>query len=219
MRATKMAAKATVVSMFALTLFLGIPGGGDAGAQCVPTPLPAAGIGPVNPANGYPRYYVDAAGLALGPCLDPTTGLCVVAAADLPNPLAPVSFPGNFFEEWFYWLANAKMSVGATGLGTLVMAVEGAFLNGAVAPGDQIVFSRLRIRVPGLVPNNTYTVTHPYGVESLTADGLGVINFTTDSIGLAATGFDGPTKAGSRIGPRYLVWDATAPAAPAGEKK
>src|SRR5262244_4323721 len=103
MRATKMAAKATVVSMFALTLFLGIPGGGDAGAQCVPTPLPAAGIGPVNPANGYPRYYVDASGLALGPCFD-LGGLCVLTPADLPNPLAPLSFPGNFPEEWFYSL-------------------------------------------------------------------------------------------------------------------
>jgi len=27
-----------------------------AGAQCTNTPLPAAGIGPVNPANGFPRY-------------------------------------------------------------------------------------------------------------------------------------------------------------------
>src|SRR5262245_1892136 len=216
MRAATMVTRATAVSMIALALLVG-SGGPDVGAQCVPTPLPAAGIGPVNPANGYPRYYVDASGLALGPCLDPTTGLCVVAAADLPNPAAPVSFPGNFFDEWFYWLANAKMPVGATGLGTLVMAVEGSFLNGAVVPGDQIVFSRLRVRVSGLVPNNTYVVTHPYGVDTLVADGLGVINETTDSIGLAATGFNGPTAATSRIGPRFLTWDpATAPAAPAG---
>src|SRR5881628_125009 len=190
--------KSRARSVIALAVLLSAGVAGKASAQCTNTPLPAAGIGPVNPANGYPRYYVDASGLALGPCLDPTTGLCLVAAADLPNPLAPVSFPGNFFDEWFYWSADAGLTLPNGGRGLLVMAVEGAFLNGPVVPGDQIVFSRLRIRLSGLVPNNTYTVTHPYGVESLTADALGVINTTTDSIGLAATGFNGPTAAGSR---------------------
>jgi len=199
-----------------LAMLLCVAAAGTARAQCTNTPLPAAGIGPVNPANGYPRYYVDASGLALGPCLDPNSGFCLLTPADLPNPAAPVSFPGNFPEEWFYWSGDAGLTFPNGGKGLLVMAVEGAFLNGPVVPGDQITFSRLRIRANGLVPNNTYTVTHPYGVESLTADALGVINTTTDSIGLAATGFDGPTKAGSRIGPRYLVWDATAPAPPAG---
>src|SRR5262245_45527180 len=188
----------------------------DARAQCTNTPFPAAGVGPVNPANGYPRYYVDASGLALGPCFD-LAGNCPTTAADLPNPLAPLSFPGNFFDEWFYWLANAKMTLPNGGLGTLVMAVEGSFLNGAVVPGDQMVFSRLRVRVSGLVPNATYTVTHPYGVDSLVADGLGVINEPADSLALGALGFSGgPTAPASRVGPRFLVWDATLPAPPAG---
>jgi len=185
---------------------------GNARAQCTNTPLPAAGLGPVNPANGYPRYYVDASGLALGPCFD-LAGNCPTTAANLPNPPAPRSFPGNFPEEWFYWLAGARMTLPSGGLARLTMAVEGAFLNGPVVPGNQVTFSRLRVRVSGLLANATYTVTHPYGVESLTADGLGVINATTDSFG---AGFTGPTAATSRIGPRFLVWDAVAPAAPAG---
>jgi len=207
--------KTMVRCVAGLAMLLCVAAAGTARAQCTNTPLPAAGIGPVNPANGYPRYYVDASGLALGPCFD-LGGLCVLTPADLPNPLAPLSFPGNFPEEWFYSLGTAKMTLPNGGIANLVMAVEGAFLNGPVVPGDQITFSRLRIRVSGLVPNGTYTVTHPYGVESLTADGLGVINATTDSIGLAASGFNGPTAAGSRIGPRFLVWDATPPAAPPG---
>src|SRR5215470_2004148 len=207
--------KTMVRCVAGLAMLLCVAAAGTARAQCTNTPLPAAGIGPVNPANGYPRYYVDASGLALGPCFD-LGGLCVLTPADLPNPLAPLSFPGTFPEEWFYSLGTAKMTLPNGGIANLVMAVEGAFLNGPVVPGDQITFSRLRIRVSGLVPNGTYTVTHPYGVESLTADGLGVINATTDSIGLAASGFNGPTAAGSRIGPRFLVWDATPPAAPPG---
>jgi len=188
---------------------------GAAGAQCTNTPLPAAGIGPVNPANGFPRYYVDASGLALGPCLS-LDGLCPLTPDLVPNPLAPIAFPANFPAEWFYWLARARLTLPNGGLGTLTMGVEGSFLNGVVVPGDQITFSRLRIRVSGLVANNTYTVTHPYGVESLTADGLGTINVTFDSRA-GAPGFVGPTVAGvSRIGPRYLAWDAAAPAPPAG---
>ena len=208
--------KAIARSVIGLVVLLGAGVARDARAQCTNTPLPAAGIGPVNPANGYPRYYVDTSGLALGPCLDPNSGFCLLTPADLPNPAAPVSFPGNFPEEWFYWSGDAGLTLPNGGSGILVMAVEGAFLNGPVVPGDQITFSRLRIRFRGLVPNNTYTVTHPYGVETLTADGFGVINTTTDSIGLAATGFNGPTAAGSRIGPRFLVWDAAAPTPPAG---
>src|SRR5262245_6510964 len=216
MKLVGIGARLIVVSFTLASGLLSPPLTGDARAQCTNTPLPAAGVGPVNPANGYPRYYVDASGLALGPCFD-LAGNCPLMADALPNPLAPISFPANFPDEWFYWLANAKMTLPNGGLATLVMAVEGAFLHGAVLPADQIVFSRLRIRVSNLVPNATYTITHPYGVESLVADALGVVNMTTDTLALGALGFSGgPTAPGSRVGPRFLVWDAALPAPPAG---
>src|SRR5207245_6424424 len=60
-----------------------------------------------------------------------------------------------------------------------------------------------------------YTITHPYGVETLVASNLGAINVTVDN-GIAAPGFTGPVTAGSRVGPSFLQWDATLPAAPAG---
>src|SRR5207244_3806851 len=72
-------------------------------------------------------------------------------------------------------------------------AVEGTFLNGGVAAGNQMVFGRIRIRVDGLQPGGLYTVTHPYGVKTFTADGLGVINDTVTvgavPIGLVPTAF------------------------------
>src|SRR5207253_4317059 len=72
-------------------------------------------------------------------------------------------------------------------------ALEGTFLNGVVAAGNQMVFSRIRIRVDGLQPGGLYTVTRPYGAKTFTADGLGVINDTVTvgavPIGLVPTAF------------------------------
>ena len=44
---------------------------------------------------------------------------------------------------------------------------------------------------------------------------VGAINATVDN-GILAPGFTGPVTAGSRVGPSFLQWDATLPAAPAG---
>jgi len=136
--------------------------------------VPLAGFGPIDPANGFPTYYQDSTALALAPCLDVVCN----PALGLPNPALPLSFPDNFPVEVFYSRAIAKMTVGTVSA-LYTAAVEGTFLNGAVAlAGDQIVFSRVRVRVAGLQPGGLYTVTHPYGVTTFTADGFGVINDT-----------------------------------------
>jgi len=197
----------------------------DAAAQvCTNTPLPAAGLGPVNPANGFPRYYDDATATAVVPCLIPgpavgVAGVC--GALDVPNRAVPVAFPANFPQEFPYWSATATMTMPTGGKALLVHTVTGSFVpnpvTGVVTPtaGLQLVFSRLRIRIAGLQPFGTYTITHPYGVETFIANNLGSINQTIDT-GAGVPGFLGPVSAGSRVGPSYLVWDATPPAAPAG---
>jgi len=76
--------------------------------------------------------------------------------------------------------------------------------------GLQLVFSRLRIRILGLQPLATYTITHPYGVETLIANNQGAINQTIDT-GILAPGFFGPVSPGSRVGDTYLKWDAALP--------
>src|SRR5262245_8250946 len=81
--------------------------GGDVRAQCR---SPLASFGPIEPTNGFPAYYVDTSGLGLEACLDPTSGLCLITPVDLPNPAAPVSFPGNFPEEFFYWSGDADLA-------------------------------------------------------------------------------------------------------------
>src|SRR5262245_29310981 len=153
--------------------------------------VPLAGFGPIDPANGFPMYYQDSTALALAQCLDP---VCAGPAflATLPNPNLPVSFPDNFPVEMFYSRLIAKFTVGTVNV-LYTAAVEGTFLNGVVAAGNQMVFGRVRIRVDGLQPGGVYTVTHPYGAKSFTADGLGVINDTVTvgavPIGLVPTAF------------------------------
>src|SRR5947209_5162706 len=131
---------------------------------------PLFGFGPIDPVDGFPQYYQDSNGLALQQCLD---AVCGGVGFVLPDPNLPLSFPDNFPVEVFYSRAISKMTVGPI-LATYVAALEGSFANGNVAlPGDQVVFTRVRVRILGAAPGGTYTITHPYGVEVLQADTLG----------------------------------------------
>src|SRR5437870_4702051 len=150
----------------------GVPPAPPAPVGCT---VPLAGFGPIDPANGLPMYYQDSTGLALAQCLD-TVCAGPAFVTTLPNPALPVSFPNNFPVEMFYSRAIAKTTVGAVSV-LYTAALEGTFFNGVVAlPGDQVVFTRVRIRVAGLQPGGLYTVTNPYGVKTFTAGGLGVVD-------------------------------------------
>src|SRR5438445_1771779 len=194
----------------------------EAGRRPAPAPVAPpppcfvrlAGFGPIDPVHGFPMYYQDSTALALQPCLD---AVCGGPGFALPNPALPLSFPDNFPVEVFYSRAISKMTVGTVSA-LYVGALEGSFANGNVAlPGDQVVFSRIRVRVFGVTPGGTYTVTHPYGVDVLQADALGTVNFTQDSpripvgLGGAALAFGTPITAG-RVGP-FLRF-ATGPVPP-----
>jgi hypothetical protein len=141
-------------------------------------------VGPVNPANGFPVWYQDTAGLRLDLCLD-QTGFCLT---EEPNPAAPIAFPNNFGPEAFWWVAETAFVDAPTGLtGLLVLAMEAAFANELPVEGDQVAFARIRIRIDVPQPG-TYTVTHPFGVatyEVLAVDvpgggGANEINETQD---------------------------------------
>src|SRR4051812_11776316 len=61
--------------------------------------------------NGYPTWYQDKTGLTLDFCsptsdAELTGGWCVLLPGDLTT--TPESFPNNFFDEHFYFLANAN---------------------------------------------------------------------------------------------------------------
>src|SRR3989442_968186 len=193
-------------------------------------------VGALDPANGYPRWYMDRTGLQLGQCLDTTSPAdpCVMgvvagspAPPAIPNPGAPLSFPDNFPDEFFYWRTTADIANigGVGGRAVLVMSTQagfgGATGTAADGAGAQIVFARYRVRVRpnGLVPGATYTVTGPFGVQSFVASATGTINFTIDEgcpLGAPLPCDFTSVLPTSNAGP-FLTWDpAIAPLPTAG---
>ncbi|HEX2245996.1 MAG TPA: hypothetical protein VHH13_00355, partial [Arthrobacter sp.] len=204
-----------------------LPAGGaglsqSALAGMLPAALPKGptGVGPINPDNGYPYWYGDGGdperGLApvrLELCVDAVN--CPVIGTDY-DPTQPLTVPGNFPEESFWWSGEASLTMPDGAEARLIMAQEAAFSGaGEVADGQQNGFARLRIRLEDGEPGQQYTFTHPYGVDVLTADDGGRIRFTED-IGCMQQPCTWEEPAEGRIG-AFLRWNpVVAPAAPDG---
>src|SRR5262245_55239872 len=171
-------------------------------------------VGAPDPANGYPKWYMDRNGLQLAPCLVTTADDPCALAGTFPNPAAAIVFPTNFPDEFFYMRATARIDgIGGVGRADAGWALEGAFggATGTAADGAgaQIVFARFRIRVTaGLVPGATYTLTGPYGTQSFVAAGTGTINFTSDQECGAAHCTVATLSSNTNVGP-FVRWDAT----------
>ena len=140
----------------------------------IPGSAATAGMGPVDPANGFPTWYSDGT-VRLQLCYEAGKG-CL---SEPPNPEAVASYPDNFPDEAFWFAAAATV-----GTGSYEAALEAAHANEAVIDGDQMGFGRLRFRFTDLVIGAEYTITHPYGEHIFEAvdDGTGVgeINVTMD---------------------------------------
>lgn len=169
-------------------------------------------VGPRDDQHGFPLWYEDETGtrLALGLAQDPNTP----AIGELPQPGSPLSFPANFPDESFYFMAESRMSVGGAGVvgrARLILALEAAFGGAGVpAPDAHVVFARIRVRMDDVIPGATYVVTHPYGqTDALTADEDGRV-FDTDDRGIADEQLDAVLRAGL-VAP-FLRWTAGAPA-------
>ncbi|MBW4520553.1 MAG: hypothetical protein KME16_12730 [Scytolyngbya sp. HA4215-MV1] len=184
--ATNIFRKTVLTSLVALAAVLGLS----------PVPASAGTIlldGFIDPNNSFPTGYIfplnpNAFGgltsVHLIQCL-PSNSVPQCGPLTQPNPNQPISFPNNFPSEFFYYLANAKINSGGL-KALLVLSTQGAFANGNLAiPAQQVTFSRLRIRISGLVAGHSYRITHPYGVgtstnPTLVADSSGSINVTED---------------------------------------
>ncbi len=207
-----------LVAVVALTMT--VVGAGFVASAISPPPAHQQGtvglkqVGPIDEANGFPLWYKDTNNVKLELCLDPNDSNCIMG--DVPDPTKPVSFPDNFPDEAFWSAAETSIDYGS-GTAQLVTAVEAAFAGGPAKAGDQVSFGRIRLRASGLVDNAEYTLTHPFGVDRLTAEpgAFKGINMTEDIGALTPDGVFDQTL-GSRPGP-FLKWDpAVAPAAPAG---
>ncbi|QBF26658.1 hypothetical protein EXN22_13490 [Pseudomonas tructae] len=152
--------------------------------------------GPYLPATGgFAAWYQDTHGRVLDLCLTKAVSSRVPGAPGAPsymcvlNPAPgvfddtqPISFPGNYPDETFWFTADAAIVDAARGIDlSYGTAIEAAFAAEDVVDGDQVSFARVRIRVD--VPTaGTYIVTHPYGVEvfDVPAAGRRAINMTRD---------------------------------------
>src|SRR4051812_2555759 len=171
-----------------------------------------ARVGPNNPdprVGSFPAWYQDKTGLALEFC-DPLNssevdgGWCLLLAGDV---TIPEVFPTNFFDEHFYFDSTASLTPVSGGKALLVLALEAAFVSGPVVAGDQMAFSRIRVKLTDVPVTGTYRFIHPYGEESVFAEaGAPRGIFFTDDVGLSALEFNGALN--SRLGP-FLAASAT----------
>ena len=161
-------------------------------------------VGPTSQANGYPVWYQDPSGVVLEFCSPSNQaelegGHCLLLPGDT---TLPEVFPSSFADEHFYWAGGAAVDTANGGGASLTLGLEAAF-NAAVAPGEQVVFSRIRVRLNDVPMTGTYRFIHPYGEESLEGVAGDRIFFTDDvGIGCLPGQFDCAMQ--SRLGP-FLV--------------
>src|SRR4051812_21295789 len=167
-------------------------------------------VGPVSNApsiGGFPTWYQDKTGLALEFCdmlnqSELTGGWCLLLPPDVTT--VPETFPTNFFDEHFYFAADAALDSTQGTRVKLTMSVESAFATGPVIAGDQQTFTRIRIEWPKPIPvTGTYRFIHPYGEERIDAV-AGDRIFFTDDVGLACPKGDYSCLLVSRMGPFLL---------------
>ena len=213
-------------------LLVGLPAALVGGAGAGAAPLPAhlnhtvglKAVGPIDESNGFPLWYKDTSGQRLELCLDPNDPMCIMGA--VPNPGSPLVFPTNFPDEAFWAMADAQLDTNGSGAkALLVTGLEAAFASadGLPAEGQQSSFGRIRIRAAGVIDGATYTVTHPFGVDTIVADG-GAGNLAgtarginvTEDIGDLVGGSNFEGALASRPGP-FLKWDSGAPAGYVGD--
>jgi len=184
-------------------------------------------VGPIDPANGYPQWYMDRNGLALELCINQNAavlaaGGCVILPT-APPPAAvltvPEVFPNNWSIEHFYSMATMKLAsagVDAAGNGvagagnvTVGLSLEGSFSTLVPTPGAQIVFNRWRVFHTNVPCTGNYTYYTPNNVPQTFFGSSGGRVFETSNIGVGT--FTGPLA--GTTGP-FLQWAAT-PGGPA----
>jgi hypothetical protein len=174
--------------------------------------IPNKAVGPVDPRVAYPLWYQDELGVKLQLCLDTvaTNNMCVTQ----PPVAAPASVTTaniNFPDEAFYWYADARINRSIGGNVRLVIAKEAAFTTPLPSIGNQITFDRIRVRIDNLTPGATYTITHPFGVMTATAnaDGGIVINSSLKTTATASTASATATKTATTDGFNLVAADTT----------
>src|SRR5213595_733120 len=152
-------------------------------------------VGPTDPATKAPAFYTDANGLQLALC-HPGTANCGPAV------------PG----EDFYNMATSTFTMPNGGTASLTLDMTLA----PNASGNPAAFNRVRIQLDG-APAGNYTITHPYGTDTVNVASAGARGRTTTDIGCLVAA-SGPCAFASAMAGRYGPFLTAAPGAapPAG---
>src|SRR5437763_821943 len=135
-------------------------------ASASPAHAALSAVGPVDPATTAPAFYTDANGLQHALCKTGTPNC---------GPLVP--------GEDFYNLVTSTFTMANGGTAALTLDMTLA----PNASGNPAVFNRVRIQIDG-APAGTYTITHPYGTDTVSVASAGARGRTTTDIGcLVAT--------------------------------
>lgn len=203
---------------------------GTALAVTTSTQAALEAVGPIDngaSGHGFPLWYRATDGMSLELCLDesavnaasPQNPLCLLDRPELVDPSGTVVFPDNFWPEAFWTRVDSDTPTdtfvdpasgqSVNGSALLVTALEAAFANENAAPGENISFARIRIRIDNPVAGANLKVTHPFGVSTFSNVPMGnrAVNYTSD-IGIPAvlpppTDFTGALQ--GAIGP-FLRW-------------
>ena len=156
--------------------------------------------GPLNPVNGYAETVTDINGVSLQICKN--ADLCFFDPVVAGNLTSEQTGTGG---ESFWWLADSQLTAPSGLDAVLVMAAEATYTTEEPTPGEQLSFTRLRIRIDAPF-TGVYTVDYPYGRESYRVEALAAgdeirevfdISFTPDMLS--------NTPATGRVGP-WLQW-------------
>jgi hypothetical protein len=82
-------------------------------------------VGPINPDNGFPYWYRDAANTQLDLCLTNPTLCGLLAPVQLINPGQPfpLNYAGTFPDEAPYWSIDANVPTNGGGQALLVLSL------------------------------------------------------------------------------------------------
>jgi hypothetical protein len=166
-----------------------------AAAFAVPANANLTAVSPELGNSGHPAWYEDATGLRMGLCVnDPK---CPAA----PPQLGPQ--PPN--DEAFYSMASADL-LGPGGQEiNISFDIEAAFLD-----QTPITFGRIQVGLDNVEPNGVYTVEHPYGTDTWTAEPDGTLLGGKRAAQRIETNGEFADTLNSPIGP-FLRWDTGAP--------
>jgi hypothetical protein len=122
--------------------------------------------GPISLQHGFPLWMQDEVSNRVQICLD---------AACIPDPpIAGDAFSQQigFGAEAFWWIVDTVLPGTLPGVGLVEFAMEAAWNNEVPARGDWFPFTRIRIRFDANA-TGTYTISHPFGVETVVVDAVG----------------------------------------------